>query len=91
MLEADHVVDIWEKREQVPFNAGHCMLNDARDALNRGGDGEDVAGSDRSVCIAVAHEGMTLDWRLLECGLTPLRQAIKAACGRDANHGFFDP
>jgi hypothetical protein len=49
--DGDYVVDVRVVREDLGLDAADCVVDRGGNALNRGGDAEDVAGSYRAVAL----------------------------------------
>ncbi len=62
VFERNHVVHIGKARQQLGLDALHRKTGDTGHALHGLRDGQDVARADRAVRIAVALEGVALQW-----------------------------
>ncbi len=91
VLEADHVVDVRETRQQLRLDALQRKVEHAGDALHGRRDGQDVARADRTVGIAKTFEGVAIE-RRLRCGLDGGdRQAVESTRFGHLQQPLVDP
>ncbi len=91
MGQGHHVIDVRVFGQQFVTNALDCMVQHAGHALHGGGDPQNVAGAHRTVGVAVALEGVTLQRCLFLGHRIGHRQAVERRRRRHAQLVFPDP
>ena len=91
MIQRDHIIDLWETRQQFRLDPFHCVINHAGHALHAAGDAQDVLDASRAIGIAEAFEGITGQRRQRSGNIVRQRQFIQLRRLRQVDQGFVDP
>ena len=91
VFQPNHIVNIREARQQFLLDAADGKINHASYTLHSGGNGEDVARTDRAIWVAVALEGVAFKRGLRRWFDCSHRQAFKAARCWHLQQAFVHP
>ena len=91
VVQRDDVVDVGEARQEFLADAFGSVFDDAGDALDGGGDAQQVAGAGGAVRIAESVEGVAFKWRQFRRDGGGQRKVFQRGCGWHAHQRFLDP